>query len=150
MEVRRADRAIWAVFRRYHYLSHEIHHAAECYVGLIEDRLAAFCAIINFPHAQVPNFKAVSRLVVLPDYQGVGLGNALLDVVARIYHERKKRVIITTGNPAMKKALEKNERWMMTRQGRVKPHGDSHLTGFKAHGSQRRITTGWEYQGAET
>lgn len=98
----------------------------------------------------MPNFKAISRLVVLPDYQGVGVGIVLLNYVAELYQTRKKRVIITTGNPAMKKALGKDPAWEMTRMGRVKPHGDSKLIGFKAHGSQRRVTTAWEYQGSET
>lgn len=146
MEVYRAGREIWGSFRRYHYLSHELHRSAECYVGVIEDALAVFCAITNFPHARVPNFKAVHRLVVLPDYQGVGLGAGLLDHVAAIYKQARKRVIITTGNPAMKKALEKDEHWEMTRMGRVKPHGRSSHTGMKEKSSNKRVTASWEYR----
>jgi len=50
----------------------------------------------------------------------------------------------------MKKALEKELSWRLTRMGRIKPHGDSRLIGSKATGSQLRVTTGWEYQGPET
>ena len=138
------------MFKRYHYLSHELHRSAECYVGLIEGKEAAFCAVINFPHAQVPNFKAVSRLVVLPDYQGVGLAARMLDFVAGLYAQRKNRVIITTGNPAMKRSLERDKNWMLRRQGRTNPHGESKLTGMKSSGSNRRVTTAWEYTGLET
>lgn len=146
MEVRTAERAAWQAVRRYHYLSHELHRAAECYVGMVEGRLAAFCAIINFPHPQVPNFKSVHRLVVLPDYQGVGLGIKMLDFVADIYRGRKKRVIITTSNPAMKKALEKDGKWMLSRMGRVKPHGRSSDTGMRGKSSSRRVTAAWEFR----
>ena len=42
----------------------------------------------------------VSRLVVLPDYQGVGIGRAMLAVVAEQY----PRLRITTSHPAMLRA----------------------------------------------
>ena len=43
----------------------------------------------------------VSRLVVLPDYQGIGIGLAMLSAVAEQY----PRLRITTGHPAMLRAL---------------------------------------------
>lgn len=150
MAIRKGTKDEWRLFRRHHYLSHELHRSTEVFIGEIEGRAAAFCGIINFPHARVPNFKAVHRLVVLPDYQGLGFGVRLLDFTAELFRQKKKRVIITTGNPAMKCALAKNINWTLSRQGRVKPHGDSKLTGFKAHGSERRVTTAWEYQGPGT
>jgi hypothetical protein len=42
----------------------------------------------------------VSRLVVLPDYQGIGIGNQLLDFIAELYTSQTKLPFyIVTSNP---------------------------------------------------
>ena len=48
------------------------------------DNLAAFMAIITFPRPIRP-YKKVHRLVVLPDYQGLGLGTLFLNRIAAIH-----------------------------------------------------------------
>lgn len=45
----------------------------------------AFLAVLHQPTRQRLDLKRVSRLVVLPDYQGVGIGRAFLDAVAALY-----------------------------------------------------------------
>lgn len=45
----------------------------------------AFLAVLHQPTKQRLDLKRVSRLVVLPDYQGVGIGRAFLDAVAALY-----------------------------------------------------------------
>ena len=38
----------------------------------------------NLPQIGKRNFVRISRIVTLPDYQGVGIGSAVLDAVARL------------------------------------------------------------------
>lgn len=45
----------------------------------------AFMAILHQLTKQRLDLKRVSRLVVLPDYQGIGIGRAFLDAVAEMY-----------------------------------------------------------------
>jgi hypothetical protein len=46
------------------------------------------------------NYFRVSRLVVLPDYQGVGIGKRLLNFIAEMYTSQMKLpFIIVTSNP---------------------------------------------------
>ena len=51
----------------------------------------------------------VSRLVVLPDYQGIGIGRAMLAAVAEQY----PRLRITTSHPAMLRALAADPDWRL-------------------------------------
>ncbi len=72
----------------------------------------------------------VSRLVVLPDYQGIGIGRAMLAAVAEQY----SRLRITTGHPAMLRALAADPQWrlaVLRRAGYTRqPHAVEH-SGFR-------------------
>ena len=46
---------------------------------------SGFFSIWHSPHPKVKNIKKVHRLVILPDYQGIGIGGILLNSIADIY-----------------------------------------------------------------
>ena len=75
---------MWRVFRRYHYLTSGLNSSAQCYCAYFDGEPVAFCAVLHHPH-RVINLKRVTRLVVLPDYQGIGIGSKMLQIVARHY-----------------------------------------------------------------
>ena len=53
----------------------KIARGADCYIGFFENNPVVFFAVLHFPHPRVKNFKRGHRLVVLPDYQGLGIGH---------------------------------------------------------------------------
>lgn len=75
-------------------------------------------AVIHFPHSKNKRIKKIHRLVVLPDYQGLGIGKVFLDFVAKIYTKKGADVAITTSHPALAKSLFKNNNWFCTRNTR--------------------------------
>ena len=60
----------------------DLHTGAVQYVGVINGRLVCHTGIIQFPLRK--GKKRVHRLVVLPDYQGVGIGTHFINQVAKI------------------------------------------------------------------
>lgn len=78
----------------------------------------AFIGVIHFPHPKNKKIKKVTRLVVLPDYQGIGLGVAFLKAVAEIYKGYDFR--ITTSAKNLIYALNKNKNWRLEDYGRHK------------------------------
>lgn len=132
------------MFRNYHYLNTQLNSSARCFVAYCDDVLVGFCAVIHFPHARVKNMKRIHRLVVLPDYQGMGIGKLLLHTVAAFYAQQKYRVVITTSHPAMNSSLRSS--WKLLRQGRIgSPGKDSSLTGLRKTMTLQRDTCSWEY-----
>lgn len=104
IEVRRSSGSLWPVFERHHYLSAAIHPAARCYAAMWENNPIALCAtLMNAGHI---GRRIVHRLVVLPDYQGLGVGLRLLDVVSGIEHNDGSRISIRTSHPALIRALK--------------------------------------------
>ena len=101
LELHRSDASAWPLFAKYHYLSGGVNRTAHCFVGTIAGQPAAFCAVL--PVIGYAGRRRVSRIVVRPDFQGVGVGRAMLAAVAAMY----PRMSITTGHPAMIRALKR-------------------------------------------
>ncbi len=85
-----------------------------------------------------------SRIVVKPDYQGVGIGTRFTNEIAR--YERKKgySMTLTTSNIMMIEGLKKNKDWVLTRKGRASKHAKYNKTQDRESSSDR-ITTSWRY-----
>jgi GNAT superfamily N-acetyltransferase len=108
----------WPLFARHHYLNHGIHKSSTQYVGFYDDRPVVFCSYIFTPNHGFYTRK-VHRLVVLPDYQGIGIGIRTLDITARIESEAHEYVGITTSLNGFAKSVMKNENWRLISAGHL-------------------------------
>lgn len=142
--VRAKDKsAAWRAFSKYHYLSHSHNNSASVYLLYLDDTLCGFYSVLNFPHAQIRKAVRGHRLVVLPDFQGMGLGLRLRSMVAEMYVKDGYRFFATTTNPAILNGLRNNKNWILTRVGRTSAGGPK--SQLAKSSSSNRITTSWEY-----
>lgn len=133
------------MFARYHYLSHTHHKGAKVFLLLVNDTIAGFCSVLHFPHPKVTNLKIIHRLVIMPDFQGIGIGKFFLSFIGNFYKQQNFRVIITTSSPALLISLKNSSDFKLTRQGRVSKSLSATIPGIVA--SLKRVTTSWEYCG---
>lgn len=77
------------------------------------------------------DMKRIHRLVVLPDYQGIGIGTAFISAVAEIYKDRGLDVRCITTTPQMVNALRRNSKWRCTYFGRQ-------VSSYKAYARQAK------------
>jgi len=134
------------MFKKYHYLNTNIHKGSKVYVATIWGKIVGFIGVIHFPHPIRTNIKRVTRLVVLPDYQGIGIGTLLLNEVAKIYKDNYSFMIVTS-HPAINRSLSKNNNWKLMRQGRQ--GGKSSNSGMPELNktlSKERNTCSWMYK----
>lgn len=147
LEIEQVSREAWEVFREHHYLSHSLHGAAKCWCAFWGNTPVAFSAWMHFPNPRSDPAFREHRTVVLPDYQGVGIGNRLSEFVASHYKNEGKIVYSTTSAPSMIKHRAKSKNWKMIR----KPgHLVSSRTGSnfnEGKGSSSRITASFRYVG---
>jgi GNAT superfamily N-acetyltransferase len=100
------------MFRQYHYLNSSLASTARCYAAVYLDRTVAFIAVVHV-HMRARYYR-VSRLVVLPDYQGIGIGKRLLNFIAELYTSQTSiPFCILTSNPQIIHGNLKN--WKITR-----------------------------------
>jgi ABC-type Mn2+/Zn2+ transport system ATPase subunit/GNAT superfamily N-acetyltransferase len=140
------DKSIWKMFAKHHYLSHSHNNAANVFIATVNDEVAGFLSVLHFPHPNAKNIKKVHRLVILPDYQGAGIGIKFLNEIGYFYKKEKQRYTIVTSAPSLIKVLKKCKKWRCNHYGRNKAHnGDlkGRITGMKT-GSENRITASFE------
>jgi hypothetical protein len=100
-------------------------------------------AVISGPDACGGHFRE-HRVVCLPDFQGVGIGNRLSEFVASLYATRK-RYFSRTSHPGMIRHRMKSPIWTcVSRPGFTSRHSRGLLA---KTGSTRRLTASFRYVG---
>ena len=135
------------MFAKYHYLDNTHNNAAKVFICTVNNTVAGFLSLIHFPHGSIKNFKRIHRLVILPDFQGIGIGKRFLDFIANQTVLQNQRCIITTSNTALVFSLKKDACWNLRRLGRVGAIGaTSKISALQnTNSGANRITTSWEY-----
>ena len=132
------------MFRSYHYLNSKLGAGVRCYVAIYQNKPIAFMAIACV--RMKSKYYRVSRLVVLPDYQGIGVGKRFLNFVAELYTSQTKMPFyILTSNPQIIRGNMKN--WKITRFGHAsKGRNNSRINNeIKGSLSRNRITASLQY-----
>jgi len=153
LDIFRVETSWWRVFRKHHYLDTSIHKAAQCYVAFWEGVPVAFASFLHFPHPKSKNIKREHRTVCLPDFQGVGIGNALSNAIAQHCLDNGFRFMSITSHPAMITYRNNSKVWKMitkpTHKGKTMPKENMTTNGSgKGKGKSRRFRATFEYIGA--
>lgn len=75
---------------------------------------------MHFPHPINKKIKRVTRLVILPDYQGIGLGTKFLNFIADFYSKQGFDFRIVTSAKNLIYALNRNKKWVLKRYEKFK------------------------------
>jgi ABC-type polar amino acid transport system ATPase subunit len=150
VQIQQVHHSIWGVFKGHHYLSADLNKASKVFLATIEGEPAAMTAILPFPHPKIKNVWKEHRTVVLPDFQGFGLGNRLSEHVGDWLLDRGKRYTSVTSHPAMIHYRAKSNKWIMTRgPSRLAAPGAKAKTQNNKNTSVMRLTASFEYVGAK-
>lgn len=104
----------WELFKQHHYLSATLNKAAKCFMVTWNDRPVAFNATLALPNPYLKNAWRGSRTVVLPDFQGLGIGSWLSDYIGSLVLAGGGRYFSKTTHPAMISYRLKNKSWKET------------------------------------
>jgi ABC-type lipoprotein export system ATPase subunit len=146
LEIFRCRRSAWQLFARHHYLSGELARYARCFLALWQGVPVAFCAMVTLIGQK--NRWRISRIVTLPDYQGIGIGMATAEAVAELHVREGNRVNVTASHPSLIAHCRRSPRW---RAVHVKNIGSRGPTKFIANyrGSPGRAVVSFEYLGEQ-
>lgn len=148
LTVKRVHHSAWRLFRKHHYLDTKLNTSARCFVAFLDDTPVAFTAVLHFPHPQDRRIKREHRTVCLPDFQGVGIGNAMSDYVASMCKAVGYRYMSQTSHPAMIGSRNKSKNWKMTRKPSRISSAHSATSGRRSWRVQtQRNTASFEYVG---
>ena len=115
----------WEMFKRHHYLTGSLAPSARCYLALWNDTPVAFCATL--PVIGRRRHRRFTRIVTLPDYQGIGIGMRMVECVAGLHQTEGHRVNVTSSHPALIRHAQRSPLW---RTVGIKKGGSSHAERF--------------------
>lgn len=148
VEVIYAKYEAWQLFARHHYLSADLNKSAQIYIGVVNDQPAVLIALLPLINANVRNARRISRIVVMPDFQGVGISTKFMNAIAGGLKAQGLLTYITTSHPALIRALNHSKSWSMIRKpSRVAQRGRTSSISSRIGLSRSRITSGFIYAG---
>jgi GNAT superfamily N-acetyltransferase len=141
LELFRCRRSAWLLFARHHYLSGQLAPYARCFLALWQGVPVAFCATLSLIGRK--NHWRISRIVTLPDYQGIGIGTAVAEAVAELHVQQGNRINVTAAHPALLAHCRRSPRWRLVGAKRNGSSASKKFTRYR--GSPGRSVVSFEY-----
>lgn len=112
----------WATFKDHHYLSEDINKSSYCWIAKWNDVVVGFASTLAFPNGAFKNGWRGHRTVILPDFQGLGIGVRLSDAIAQIMVSEGKRYFSKTSHVRMGEYRERHPNWNATSKNKKSRH----------------------------
>jgi GNAT superfamily N-acetyltransferase len=146
IEIHRCGLAPWELFARHHYLSGSLAVGARCYLATWNGEPVTFCATL--PVITKRNHRRFTRIVTLPDYQGMGIGMRVVAAVASLHRAEGLRINVTSSHPALIRHCNRSSDWktVNVRKAGSSPRRSAGFVGYR--GSAGRAVVSFEYVGA--
>ena len=174
VDIWETDWRYWPLFEPHHYLKVPKMIAARCYVGAVEGE-----PVVHVAFSTRPGLKEARacRLVVMPEWQGAGVGMRVLNNLCEMWLRGENRfnkpmpTLFHTSHPGLCAALRRDRRWVQVsavmyggnkarsarsvhasekRSGGYKhgaKGGNGQLTGAAGYGGHFRAVQGFRYLG---
>ena len=137
------------MFSQHHYLTSEIN--GNCHVHLIfwNDVLIGFHAYVNAPHGQYKFAYRGHRLVILPDYQNLGIGTQIMDFFGKWFLSKGEKFFVRSTHLRLAEHCRHSKAWRETSASeKVTTELSIANTKYK-HAFTERTAYSFEYMGDE-
>ncbi len=147
MQIHQTDWRYWPLFEPHHYLKLPKMIAAACYVATIDGEPVAHVAVSTRPGLVEAR---ACRLVVMPEWQGAGVGMRFLNEVCAAWRRGENRyarpmpTLFHTSHPGLAAALRRDDKWT---QVSAHLHG-SHKGRCKESVNRSAVKHGWPNPGS--
>jgi ABC-type lipoprotein export system ATPase subunit/GNAT superfamily N-acetyltransferase len=109
---------MWRYFSKYHYLDTTMSRSVHCYVLLLGDKPIGFHAAIHSTNRDIHSYWRGHRTVILPEFQGMGIGTQFSDAIAEMYVSKGMRYFSKTAHPSFGEHRERSPLWRATSTNR--------------------------------
>lgn len=113
IQICRCERSEYDKFESLHYLR-GICKGAICFQFKVDGEISAFASLLAMPMKNHTDALIFHRIVVLEQYQNLGLSSLIINLLGGIYQNNGKSVYIKTDSSKMGKMLRHNNQWAAT------------------------------------
>lgn len=139
----------WKLFKKHHYLTEEINKSARCYLVKWNDTIVGFASTIPLPSGTLKNAWREHRTVILPEFQGMGLGTKISDLLGALMVEQGYRFFSRTAHVRFGKHRDLSRKWLATSTNKKKRSEKDNNTNDMWTIDFTRICYSHEYVGEE-
>lgn len=148
LQVSRVEYDTWNFFKKHHYLTEECAKSCKFFLFSWNGKPIGINAVIPQPSGYFKNGVRESRIVVLPDYQGLGLGTTISNFTAAIYKDSDYRYFTKTVHPAIGGYRNNNsDIWRGTSKNGKSPKSQNAMGGMSGWNVLVRTSYCHEYIG---
>jgi GNAT superfamily N-acetyltransferase len=128
-------------------LTGNLNKASKNFCATWNGKPVGFISILPFPNGAFKNAYRGHRTVVLPDYQGMGLGYSLTTYFASLYKALGLSYYVRTSNPALVLKRKASDDWHECGNSGVDRRGQ---TMFTSGPKSNRIAYSFKFNGEES
>ncbi|MEM8944124.1 MAG: GNAT family N-acetyltransferase [Planctomycetota bacterium] len=146
LRIHRCRMAAWQLFKRHHYLTGTLGTGSRCFLATWDGEPVAFCATL--PVIPKKNHRRFSRIVTLPDFQGMGIGMRVVAAVASLHRQEGHRINVTSSHPALIGHCKRSSLWKAINVKKT-GSGTRNVANISAYRSSKgRAVVSFEYVGS--
>ena len=137
------------MFSQHHYLTRELN--GNCHVHLIfwDEVLIGFHAYVNAPHGSYKFAYRGHRLVILPDYQNLGIGTEVMDFFGKWFLNRGEKFLVRSTHLRLMEHCRHSKAWRESNfSEKATPQLSNEISKYK-HALTERVAYSFEYVGDE-
>ena len=129
----------WSAFSAHHYLTASLNPSARCWIAKWDGVVVGFSSALPFPNGHFRSAWREHRTVVLPDFQGLGIGPRLSDALARLFVLDGCRFFSKTAHPRLGAYRDASPLWRGTsRNGHTRDDYKNTTTKTKEDGHKMK------------
>jgi GNAT superfamily N-acetyltransferase len=157
IKIIKGNRKLWDIFKKHHYLNDELPLSTRCFFALWHDNIIGFSSSISFPGKTPPLYEGdirkkwrECRTVLIPDFQGLGIGTRFSDAIADIHIDQGYRYFSKTSHMRMGLYRQQSLLWKATSANLIDRSKSTHSkNGYLTHHKieKKRICYSHEYIG---
>jgi len=114
--IKRVPYNSWHMFSKFHYMTADLHRGARCFALYVGNQIASFGATLHRVNPRVKDITGLSRLVTLPDWQGLGLAMILSDKLGSAYAAIGRRFHTYPAHPSLVRSYNNSKHYKLEKR----------------------------------
>lgn len=147
LKISRVEADTWNLFKKHHYLTEQVNKSCKFFLFTWNDKIVGIVVLATLPSGTIKNGERLSRTVVLPDYQGLGIGSRISEFICSI---TRGTVFTKTINPSLGIYRENSKYWEATAKNGKQLRGQSKEKGENTWTTKSRPSFCYKYIGPQT
>jgi len=113
--VKEGEKHLWNIFAPHHYMDHKLPPSCVFYTFYWikdDEEVLVGCSGVIFQIARNIKARRFTRVVVLPEYQGLGFGSLIINTIASYYKkEGIQKFFLSTFHPRLGEYMRHSSKW---------------------------------------